>query len=89
MKNNKNKFSVSVIIMSTDERNALIKTVNYINTHCTEKIDKTIIVLSRNASAECLLATKQFKKTIWQKCGLYCSDLKWFRLCRNAWYKNG
>ena len=54
-------FSVTVIIMATDESNSLIKTVEYIMDKCTEKIDKTIIILSQKASPECIEATVYLK----------------------------
>lgn len=55
------EFSVSVVILTTDESTALIKTVDYINKVCTENVDKTIIILSRYASPECVGATEHLK----------------------------
>lgn len=57
-----NDLSVSVVIPATDEYNALKKTVDYINNKCTEKIDKTIIILSKNASEECIAAVEDIKR---------------------------
>lgn len=54
-------LSVSVVILATDENNSLKKTVDYINNQCTEKIDKTIIILSRNASEQCVAAAEYIK----------------------------
>ncbi len=58
-----NELSVSVLILATDESKALKQTVDYINNKCTEKIDKTIIILSRNASGECLSMVELLKNT--------------------------
>lgn len=58
-----NSISVSVVILATDENKSLRETVDYINNRCTEKIDKTIIVLSRNASEECISTVEYIKKT--------------------------
>lgn len=54
-------FSVTVIIPATDENNSLIRTLDYIYNQCTERIDKTIIILSRYASTECIKATEYLK----------------------------
>lgn len=54
-------FSVTVVILATDETHSLIETVDYINNQCTEKIDKTMIVLSRNASQGCVYASNCLK----------------------------
>ena len=56
-----NNFSISVVIPATDESAALKKTVDYINNRCAEKIDKTIIVISRKASQECVAASEDLK----------------------------
>lgn len=55
------EFSVTVVILTTDESISLVKTVDYINNTCSEKVDKTIIVLSRYASSECVEAAEYLK----------------------------
>lgn len=84
MKNaNMEKFSISVVILATDERDSLIKTVDYINSQCSKKIDKTIIVLSRNAMFDCVKASEYLKDkygscveiTIQKEDGLGCATM--------------
>lgn len=77
------KFSISVIIFATDERDSLIKTVDYISNQCSKKVDKTIIVLSRDASLDCVDASEYLKDkyknlvktTVQEKSGLGCATM--------------
>lgn len=47
-------FSVTAVILATDESSSLIETVNYMFNECTETVDKALLVLSRNASPMCV-----------------------------------
>ena len=55
---NKN-VTVTVVILATDESNALIKTIRYIKEECENQPEQIVVVLSRNATQECREATEQ------------------------------
>lgn len=51
-------FSVSVVILATDEDESLKKTVDYMKTQGNDKPEKIIIVLSRSAAQDCIQAAE-------------------------------
>ena len=54
-------FSLSVVILATDENRVLTETVEYIEERCIEKPEKVIIVLSRNATDGCVKAAEALR----------------------------
>jgi len=74
-------FSVSVVILATDENYTLTETVDYIENKCEQKTDKVIIVLSRKATSDCIKATEFLKEkykdhidvTVQEEDGLGCA----------------
>lgn len=56
------KLSVSVVILATDEVESLKKTVDYLADCCSYKPDKIIVVLSRNATQNCVKACEFLKE---------------------------
>ena len=56
-------YSVSIVILASDESESLIKTVEYISEHCSRRPDKVVIVRSRRATEECVKTCDELKKT--------------------------
>lgn len=85
-------FSVTIVILATDETKSLVKTVEYIYEKCTQQVDKILIVLSRNASQGCVEASDYLKSkygaaieiTVQEKDGLGCAALHGVNLVRTS-----
>jgi len=56
------EYSVSIVILATDETESLKKTVDYIAECCEYKPDKVIIVLSRRATQDCVSMCGRLKE---------------------------
>lgn len=51
-------YTVSVVVLATDETESLKKTVDYIAQVCVHRPDRIIVVLSRKATADCVQTCK-------------------------------